>query len=75
MTDKFIKIKDMHHYHPTRRITLKDGSYVRINLVTGIPCHLDEQLAKVEELKEKYKKMKLAEQSVFDFFNEEEEKA
>ena len=75
MTDEFIKIKDMHHFHPSRKVTLVDGSYVSINLVTGIPFRLDEQLGKVEELKEKYKKMKLAEQSVFDFFNEEEEKA
>mgnify|MGYP001338219915 CR=1 FL=1 len=73
MTDEFIKIKDMHHFHPSRKVTLVDGSYVSINLVTGIPFRLDEQLGKVAELEGKYEKIKLAEQSILDFFNEEEE--
>jgi len=73
MDNQFIKIKDCHKYHPSRRVTLKDGSYVHINLVTGIPFRLDEQLEKVAELEGKYEKIKLAEQSIFDFFKEEEE--
>ena len=74
MTDEFIKIKDMHHFHPSRKVTLVDGSYVSINVVTGIPFCLDEQLRKVEARKEKYKKKCWAEQSIFDAFNEEEKK-
>ena len=43
-------------FHPIRKVTLMDGSCVYVDRVTGITCSLDEQLEKVEELEEKWKK-------------------
>ena len=55
MTIHKIERDEQHNFHPTRKVTLVDRSIVIIDLVTGIPCSIDEQLEKVEELNEKYK--------------------
>ena len=41
--------------HPTRKVTLMDGSSVLIDRVTGITCHLEEEQKKKEQREENYR--------------------
>ena len=72
MTYQFIERKELHQFHPIRKVTLVDGSSVHIDRVTGITCSLEEQLGKVEELQEKYKQRCYVEHQINDVFLEDD---
>ena len=42
-------------FHPTRKVSLMDGSCVHIDRVTGITCSLEEEQKKKEQREENYR--------------------